>query len=73
LTRQVISSTKLAKELLQEGFKIIDIAPHKNDYKRTIFIFECNNKLLEYLKRKELIHARPNTKQQQNKLYTNTI
>ena len=38
--RKVIKSSKMAKELLYHGFRIIDIAPDKNDYKRTVFVFE---------------------------------
>jgi hypothetical protein len=38
--RKVIKSSKMAKELLSYGFIIIDIAPDKNDYKRTVFVFE---------------------------------
>ena len=38
--RNLIKSSKMAKELLSHGFIIIDSAPDKNDYKRTVFVFE---------------------------------
>lgn len=40
LKRKVIRSSKIAKELITKGFVIIDIAQDKNDYKRTVFVFE---------------------------------
>jgi len=70
--RRVIPSSRLAKELLKEGFKIIDIAPHKNDHRRTVFIFENTKQLQDYLKDgKESVNAKtiPN---QQNRINTNT-
>jgi hypothetical protein len=38
--RKVIRSSRIAKELIGRGFVIIDIAQDKNDYKRTVFVFE---------------------------------
>jgi len=38
--RKVIRSSRIAKELIARGFVIIDIAQDKNDYKRTVFVFE---------------------------------
>ena len=53
MKRKVITSNQLAKELLSVGFKIIDIAPHKTDKKRTIFVFEDTQELQLYLEVKE--------------------
>ena len=52
LKRKVVASSKLAKELLSAGFPIIDISPHKNDFKRTVFVFHLTEKLEEYIQAK---------------------
>lgn len=49
IKRKVIKSSKMAKELLTNGFKIIDIAQDKNDYKRTVFVFELTPEFEEFL------------------------
>ena len=51
--RQVITSTRLAKELLQNGFNIIDLAPNRTDSKRTVFVFESTEELKEYIKNRK--------------------
>ena len=63
---QVISSTRLCKELLYEGFNIIDIAPHRMDNKRTVFIFKNTDKLQKYLegRKGEDDRAKQNTNNQ---------
>ena len=40
MKRRVIRSSKVAKELCNRGFHIIDISQDRNDYKRTVFVFE---------------------------------
>ncbi len=44
-----IYTAKLAKKLLSKGHKIINIKPMKNNPDRTMFIFERNDELLEYV------------------------
>lgn len=54
IKRKVIGSSKTAKELLKQGFKIIDISPHKNDSKRTVFVFEDTDELKDFLSTREV-------------------
>ncbi len=44
-----IKTAKLAKKLLKEGCRIIDIKPMKDNPDRTMFIFESTEKVTEYL------------------------
>ena len=46
---KVIKSANIAKILLQQGFIIKDIAPHKADSKRTIFVFHNSDQLESFL------------------------
>ncbi len=39
-TERIILTPTLAKHLLALGFRIVDLKPHKEDYKRTVFVFE---------------------------------
>lgn len=45
----LIFNPKIARLLVKEGCKIIDIKPQKENTDKTIFIFEKNNKLLSIL------------------------
>lgn len=47
-----IFSAKTARQLLKEGFAIIDIKPDKNDPegKRSVFVFRNDKGLLEKIK-----------------------
>jgi predicted CoA-binding protein len=48
---RVILAPKLARMLLRQGYRIIDIEPNKNFPERTVFIFEDApglSKLIEY-------------------------
>ena len=47
-----IFTAKVARELLKDGFTLIDIKPDKNDSdgKRSVFIFKNEEKLLEKIK-----------------------
>lgn len=47
-----IFTAKVARELLKEGFTLIDIKPDKNDPdgKRSVFIFRNDENLLEKIK-----------------------
>lgn len=51
---KVIAVNKLARELIQLGYRIVDIKPHKDDYRRTVFVFELTPQLEEYLSSKEV-------------------
>ena len=46
---KVVASSKVARRLIKDGFPVVDIKPHKNDPKRTVFVFEDSNNLREYL------------------------
>ncbi len=48
-----IFTAKTARELLKAGFKLIDIKPDKSDFdgKRSVFIFEKSDALMEKLKK----------------------
>lgn len=45
----VIFTAKKARELLRQGYTIIDILPDKNDpdNKRSVFVFQYTNGMLE--------------------------
>jgi hypothetical protein len=45
MKRKIIFSAKLAKRLINEGFKILDIEPNKLEPSRTVFFFERTDKL----------------------------
>lgn len=47
---KVIAINRLAKELIRNGFKIVDIKSHKDDHRRTVFVFELTPELEDYLK-----------------------
>lgn len=49
MNRLLIGSTKIAKLLLNAGFVVIDIKPHKNDSRRTAFIFEDTPIIREFI------------------------
>jgi len=46
---KVIAVNKLARELLKKGFNMVDIKPHKDDSRRTVFVFELTTELEDYL------------------------
>lgn len=50
---KVIKSTKLARELLKGGFRILDIKPHRYNKDRTVFIFEDSG-IMEWVERSGL-------------------
>jgi hypothetical protein len=47
--RKVIRSSRVAKQLLEQGERIIDIAEDRADPKRTVFVFEYTDTLNELL------------------------
>jgi predicted CoA-binding protein len=46
---KIIYSTKLARRLIKEGYRIIDVKPNKNNLDRTVFIFEYTPGLIAVL------------------------
>jgi hypothetical protein len=49
MSRKVIRSSRIAKELIAKGFVIIDIAQDRHDSKRTVFVFEDSRELKDCL------------------------
>lgn len=49
IERKVIASTRTAKELVKNGFPIVDIKPHKNDGRRTVFVFNNTSELVKFI------------------------
>ena len=45
----IVAST-MAKYLLKQGFKIIDLKPQRDDPKRTVFVFEDDGTIGEVMK-----------------------
>lgn len=47
----VIFTASKARQLLKEGFQIIDIKPNKNDpeKKQSVFVFQYNEKIENYI------------------------
>jgi len=46
---KTIYSTKLARKLIKEGFKLLDVKPNKINPDRTVFIFEYSAELRSIL------------------------
>lgn len=46
----LIGSTRIAKALCNANFPIVNIKPHKNDSRRTAFIFEDTPEIREFIK-----------------------
>lgn len=46
---KVVAENKIARLLIKSGFKVVDIKPHKDDSKRTVFVFEYTPELEQYL------------------------
>jgi DNA-directed RNA polymerase subunit F len=42
-TRKVVFWGSVARLLLQKGYKIIDVVPHKEDRDKSVFVFENVN------------------------------
>lgn len=51
---KVIAVNRIARELIKLGHNLVDIKPHKDDHRRTVFIFELTPQLEEYLSSKEV-------------------
>ena len=47
--RKVIRSPRIAKQLLEQGERIIDITEDRDDSKRTVFVFEYTESLDNFL------------------------
>ena len=46
---KTIFNPTIARQLLHKGHAIVDIKPKKENKKETVFVFECNKRLLEDL------------------------
>lgn len=53
MEKKLIKSAFITKCLLQLGYKIIDIAPHKYNKDRTVFIFKVENEFYTDLEKIE--------------------
>lgn len=49
MNRKVIQSNRLARLLIQQGFRVVDIAPDKSDKHRSVFVFEMSDELKLFL------------------------
>lgn len=49
LNNIVIFSPQIARDLIQKGFKVVDIKPDKNIRIKTIFFFENTEEIKKYL------------------------
>lgn len=43
--KKVVTSCKLARRLILDGFKVIDIKPHRDNPERTVFLFDNTEQL----------------------------
>lgn len=46
----LVITAQLARRLLKEGYKIVDIKPDKNNHDRTVFIFKNENGLQDKIR-----------------------
>lgn len=46
----IVFKAKIARQLLKEGFHLIDIKPFKEDTRRSLFIFERTGEIMERLR-----------------------
>lgn len=49
LNNIVIFSPQIARDLIQKGFRVVDIKPDKNIRIKTIFFFENTEEIKKYL------------------------
>lgn len=50
-----IFSIRIARNLVTEGYRIIDVVENQQDKKRAVFVFENTEDIREYLKREHKI------------------
>jgi hypothetical protein len=50
---KLVSNVRTASRLLQEGYKVVDINPSRDDFNKTVFLFESSDDLLEEIDRLE--------------------
>jgi hypothetical protein len=50
---KLVSNVRTASRLLQEGYKVVDINPSRDDSNKTVFLFESSDDLLEEVERLE--------------------
>lgn len=47
----VIFKRNVANELLENGFKLKSIQPNYSDDRKSVFMFECTQELIEYVEK----------------------
>ncbi len=50
---KLVSSPRIAKKLITEGYKVVDINPDRDNSDKTVFIFESSEDLLEEIAKLE--------------------
>lgn len=50
---KLVSSARVARKLLAEGYKVVDINPDRDNSDRTVFIFESSDDLLNEIEQLE--------------------
>jgi hypothetical protein len=50
---KLVSNVRTASRLLQEGYKVVDINPSRDDFNKTVFLFESSDDLIEEIDRLE--------------------
>ena len=53
----IVFKARTARQLLKEGFHLIDIKPLKEDTRRSLFIFERTNEIMERLREITTMHS----------------
>lgn len=50
---KLVSSARIAKKLITEGYKVVDINPDRDNSDKTVFIFESSDDLLDEIAKLE--------------------
>ena len=59
---KIVSEASIARKLLKDGFKMVDIKPKRNHERETIFVFEISDGFMD--KMDEYITAKKNSKKE---------
>ena len=54
-TNIIIFSPSVARDLIRQDFKLVDIQPHKKHTRETVFYFQYTDLLRKYLKKEHSI------------------